>query len=309
MSQKTLFSLDDAFVDINHPSMKYRRRNKEQKRSVAWGQRKLFLSEVYFLTWHADQDNPLVVYAGAAPGTHIPFLATMFPEIEWHLYDPRPFTIKSTSKIHLYQQYFMDEDAQRWANKKVLFISDIRTADHHRQEKQENESSVIDDLRMQERWYEIMNPHKAYLKFRLPYYEGYENGREFQYLSGQVVKQPWAPQSSTETRLIPDGKKTRWDLQKYEEQMFYHNAYIREKIKYQCTPLGELLNDFDSCFEREIFDAYLESRSGNPETRDQDILAMSNLLTKNINLPGKRTLSLTELRKDPLKIKRHFNRK
>jgi len=303
------FNLEYAFVDSNHPSMKYRRRNNEQKRSVAWGQRKLFLSEVYFLTWYAVQDQPIVVYAGAAPGTHIPFLATMFPEIEWHLYDPRAFTIQPTDKIHIYQQYFTDEDAQKWVGKDVLFISDIRTADYRSQEKQENEHSVVEDLRMQERWYRAMKPASGYLKFRLPYYDGYNNGKEFQYLSGQVVKQPWAPQSSTETRLIPDGGETMWDLQKYEEQMFYHNAHIREAVRYRVQPLGELLHDFDSCFEREIFDCYLESRGSNPETRDRDILAMSNLLTKNINRPGKGTLTLTSLRKDPLRIKRNFNKK
>ena len=45
-----------------------------------WGQRKLLLSEVEFFTTFFDPlASALVIYAGAAPGHHIPLLSEMFP--------------------------------------------------------------------------------------------------------------------------------------------------------------------------------------------------------------------------------------
>ena len=43
-----------------------------------WGQRKLLLSEIEFLTLYAAPGD-LVLYAGAAPGGHIPYLARPLP--------------------------------------------------------------------------------------------------------------------------------------------------------------------------------------------------------------------------------------
>ena len=44
----------------------------ERKTARHFGQRKLLISEIEFLTMHA-RFNDTVVYAGAAPGTHIDF--------------------------------------------------------------------------------------------------------------------------------------------------------------------------------------------------------------------------------------------
>src|SRR5690349_13399064 len=57
------------------------------------GQRKLYLSELQLLTLVVPTlaSSLVVVYAGAAPGTHIPLLAEKLPTIQWHLYDPAPF--------------------------------------------------------------------------------------------------------------------------------------------------------------------------------------------------------------------------
>ena len=78
------------------PCVPYRRRTGETKTVIHWGQRKLLMSEIEFLTEHASEvpkmlflsfyssDNnqsQWVIYAGAAPGTHINFLADMFPEV------------------------------------------------------------------------------------------------------------------------------------------------------------------------------------------------------------------------------------
>eukprot|EP00961_Rhodomonas_salina_P002887 39493-Rhodomonas_salina.1 len=60
--------------------MPYRRRQGEEKTVVHWGQRKLLLSELEFLTAHGAA-GATVVYAGAAPGTHTRYLLELFPDL------------------------------------------------------------------------------------------------------------------------------------------------------------------------------------------------------------------------------------
>ena len=70
-----------------------------------WGQRKLLLSEIEFLSifipqLRARQPPPkriVVVYAGAAPGTHIPYLYDAFDnrsgDLQFALFDPAYWNI------------------------------------------------------------------------------------------------------------------------------------------------------------------------------------------------------------------------
>ena len=58
------------------------------------GQRKRLLSEVGFLTRYGHLSNE-VIYAGAAPGTHISYLARLFPRHRFTLYDTGKFHLRS----------------------------------------------------------------------------------------------------------------------------------------------------------------------------------------------------------------------
>ena len=85
------FTSDDQLLTNKSSRREYHRRTDEDKIAVHWGQRKLLLSEIQFITLYWDNLDvpiPILVYAGAAPGLHIPFLSQMFPEAEFHLYDP-----------------------------------------------------------------------------------------------------------------------------------------------------------------------------------------------------------------------------
>lgn len=74
-----------------------------------WGQRKLLLSEIEFLTLFSEP-GVTVVYAGAAPGTHTASLARLFPEVhQFVLVDPSPFIAKSSDRIVVRQEYFTAE--------------------------------------------------------------------------------------------------------------------------------------------------------------------------------------------------------
>lgn len=94
------------------------------------GQRKLFLTELYFLTKYGHLSNQ-IVYPGAAHGFHIPLLAALFPKHKFDLYDASPFfdgiTKKYPDRIKVFKKYFLADDAKKYKNS--LLISDIRTTE------------------------------------------------------------------------------------------------------------------------------------------------------------------------------------
>jgi hypothetical protein len=57
------------------------------------GQRKLFLSEVQFLTNNIDNSPQYVVYAGAAPSNKGHMLSQLFPQVKFILVDPNRFDL------------------------------------------------------------------------------------------------------------------------------------------------------------------------------------------------------------------------
>jgi len=187
------------------------------------------------------------VYAGAAPGDHIPILSKMFPDIIFELYDPTPIKVNDTDKIHTHQTFFTHDVARQWSNqsdKYVVFCSDIRR-------EPAIEEMVELDMNMQLAWWNTMNPELTMLKFRLPWKPGTTI-----YPKGDIYIQPYAGLTSTETRLIipkftgvSNGVETKvrinndpelfdvieldklveYDNKTYEEQLFYHNNIARKK--------------------------------------------------------------------------------
>ena len=79
-----------------------------------WGQRKLLLSEIEFLSLFIPQlrarapppKRIIVIYAGAAPGTHIPYLFDLFDnksgDLQFALFDPAFWNIwpRSNTRFH-----------------------------------------------------------------------------------------------------------------------------------------------------------------------------------------------------------------
>lgn len=222
----------DLILDQNHPKKPYRQRKDNEKHGIYRGQRKLLLAELAFFIRYATVPC-IVVYAGAGPGHH---LLTLIGKIswvkEWHLYDPVPLVskLKGMGNVHVYQQLFTKETAAQWADKDVVFISDIRTANHRVMDTEENEKAVLDDMSLQRELYEIIQPRAALLKFRLPYsYEGV--GETYSYLDGMLMKQPYAPLSSSECRLVVLDLKAKtkvYNIKDYEDAMFYHNDELRK---------------------------------------------------------------------------------
>lgn len=276
------FKGDTILLHSTDPELPYRRRAEEEKLAIHYGQLKLLISEIYFLTLYGMQ-GASVVYAGAAPGIHIPFLSRMFPHIDFHLYDPAKFRIEPTDKIHLYSQYFTETDAHKWAGegagegagqRNLLFISDIRSLDdddlvttkisgEEEESQRRVEADVDKNMRDQEMYYKIIRPHRALMKMRLPYAYKWAPP-SYRYLDGDIFKQAFAPQTSTETRLVPFGfTETDYDIRKYESQMFHHNVIVREKNRYNVSvrdPKFGIIDDYDSAYMMFVLTTYLNTK-------------------------------------------------
>ncbi len=178
-------------------------------------------------------------------------------------------------------------------------------------------------------WHLILDPEQSLLKFRLPYPT--KTMKTSKYLAGTVYKQCWAPQTSSETRLVPsrDNKGNwiikDWDLIRYEEQLFHFNTKIREQTKFDQWNLTAIWNgrnladpeiedwqlssDFDSANEILIWHNFLLKSNAKPTKKN--IVAMANLLTARIN-QGKTKAdwdTLAKLRINPWTIKQRNSSK
>eukprot|EP01129_Flabellula_baltica_P005322 TRINITY_DN191_c0_g1_i4.p1 TRINITY_DN191_c0_g1~~TRINITY_DN191_c0_g1_i4.p1 ORF type:complete len:530 (-),score=86.08 TRINITY_DN191_c0_g1_i4:225-1814(-) len=296
------------------PRLEYRRRKGEEKTVIHWGQRKLLLSEIEFLTLYA-KENMKVVYAGSAPGPHIVTLAEMFPTLEFYLYDPAPFSPKLIEfsrlnpRVNCHQELFTDDIASSFKGKDPLFISDIRSADYSLLTRKETEDRVLIDMQMQLKWHYLMESFRTMFKYRFPYYKG-----TTKYISGDVYLPVWGPITTTECRLITpekhfpkDDELVEFDHKVFEEQMFYFNTIQRVAL-YEHNIKGEGLDRcYDCMSEITILKNYLEKYAGDSDI-EEDIAALSERISRDL---GHRTLSDPnsdpEVRRQGIESRQHIN--
>jgi cap2 methyltransferase len=224
--------------------------------NLHWGQRKLLMSEIEFLTNYFsafDDTKKYVLYIGSSEGFHINYLMDMFPDLYFILYDKRKTHVNKEKAI-IYEQYFTDDDAKKYANMNLFMICDIRNLDvsEYKNNLNKLDKLIIEDMKMQQKWFSIINPKKALLKFRLPY-----TITKINYLDGDIYFQIWAKNASTETRLVPNNKEKEYDAKKYEEQLFYFNNTIRRK-KYTNDKFNCLGDNYDCIVEAKIIENYLK---------------------------------------------------
>lgn len=225
-----------SYSPITNPSTKH------------YGQRKLLISEIEFLTKYDARD---VLYIGAAPGNHIPLLSELFPDITFHLYDPLHFNIIPSDKVLIYNKYFSLEDANE--HKDWLFISDIREAEH----KQPTEEEVSSDMKLQGDIIKMVKPRASMVKFRLPFKEG-----KTPYFKGKIYLPVWGKSFTAESRLIIEGLEIiEYDNREYEEMMSYFNI-VQRTCKYPHKYKG---CGYDQCYdcraEIHILEEYLKKKS------------------------------------------------
>ncbi|CAF1077214.1 unnamed protein product [Rotaria sordida] len=168
---------------------------RESTTTEYWGQRKLLLSEIEFLTSYATDDNSLVVYAGAAPGAHLDYLSSLFPELEFVLIDIKPFVEFKSDKIKIQSERFTEDLAKTFSgkNKNILFICDIRTFSGHNN----FEEDIHVDISNQMIWHSTIDSHASLLTFRLPNVPG-----TVLFFEGHMLLDIWTSRKSMECRLI-----------------------------------------------------------------------------------------------------------
>src|SRR6185437_11524233 len=121
------------------------------------GQRKLIMTEIYFLTRYGHLSNN-VVYAGSADGLHLPILHSMFPDKRLFLYDPAKFSQhvrraseRNPDKISITQSFFpppAQDEFYDIVKERFIFISDIRS----KTEKVPSDEDVTRDMNLQKEW-------------------------------------------------------------------------------------------------------------------------------------------------------------
>lgn len=233
--RKALFTQADRILNLETaPRAAYNRREEEIKTIVHVGQRKLLVTEIEFITRFTMPDKlTYVVYAGAAGGRHQEILNKMFPNVQFLLYDPHRFVIKTGRNRQVFQEFFTTSTAQELATKfsredaQCLFISDVRRVEENITELQKQQL-VLGDLQTQRIWLQILNPAASLLKFVMPYpIPGVPSTVE--YFNGIIFLQPWAGATSSETRLLVTTNRSikEYDVKQYEETLFYHNTVIR----------------------------------------------------------------------------------
>ena len=238
------------------------------------GQRKLHLSEVELFCMTNPKQNYTVVYAGAAPGLHIPLLAQMFPCITFHLYDPQPFGIMETEQIILHQCYFTDEVAQLFVDtENLIFVCDIRCTT--------GEVEVWNDMLSQQRWHNIMRPELTSLKFRLPWVK---EGKDpiVHYLDGAIHLPVWGRTSTTECRLVIEKQRHEgqrpYDCHIYEQEMSFFNRITRPSV-HESPVRGNVFDGCYDCFaEIRILQAYLLG-GFSPRWQATSVASMSNVIS------------------------------
>jgi hypothetical protein len=114
----------------NLPYLEYDENKIKNKKDLHWGQRKLLMSEIDFLTKyynHYDKRKKYLLYIGASPGHHINYLIKMFPDINYILYDKVDTGVEPRNNVKFYKKYFTDDEANKYKNMNIFIICDIRS--------------------------------------------------------------------------------------------------------------------------------------------------------------------------------------
>lgn len=250
--------------------------NFDELKEMHLGQFKLLLTEIHFLSKYSSSGD-LVLYIGAARGHHIGILSELFPHIKFHLYDKTKFDVKESNNIKIFNRYFNDNLAYKYAkmDEKILLICDMRNLEIrnipqgiNNEILEQYDNLTNGDMIFQEKWCQIIKPKAASLKFRLPYISSLE------YLTGDIYLQVYAP-VSTEARLFTTEyftKKT-YDGVESDDQFFYFNCYLRYTNTTKNKRILKILTDlklkkiWDNIYAIMICNYYLKKMGSNNSSK------------------------------------------
>jgi hypothetical protein len=224
----------EKHLELNRelPSTYYAPADADSHRTTEhWGQRKLLITEIYFLTKYAYQGQSDVVYIGAAPAIHIQCLSQLFPSIQFHLYDEKPISVREKSQIQVFQKLPTAEDFRRFHPDRTLFICNFQT-----------NNNPEDTMDQQHKWWKSLKPETSLLTFRLP-----QTSVKMKYLEGRLLAEPWASRKANHCRfIVTRGAK--------EKSLKYFHSKIRLTY-YKNSDRDLFTAGLDHCFDcsAEIF--------------------------------------------------------
>ncbi|KEG14359.1 hypothetical protein DQ04_00511220 [Trypanosoma grayi] len=250
----------------------------------------------------------LVVYAGAANGSHLPFLFDLFKTIKFVLIDPAPFcpAVREIAQRadgpikEMVEGYCTDELCLRLSRTyrsdyDILLISDIRSGEPKKQSNKDNTAMIMRDNEMQRSWCWSLRAEAALLKFHPPYppcrdtksrhYDAADDTPEsVEYMDGIRLFGVWAPKSSSELRLcvkgpfVPGAKiaMRHYDCSMHEEQCAFYNTE------------GRYARDCEA--EKNILARYLKLF---PSAYSGDVVALSHAVSAFLKFPLFRPLEST----------------
>lgn len=244
------FTKDQRILTTHVPSSNSGNENgKKYSTTEHWGQRKLLLTEMEFLTKYAGEDKYIVVYAGAAPGSHLNFLASLFPNLEFVLIDEKELLIQPAKNIRIRKEKFTNELARQYSgsSSNIIFICNIRTY----RAQSDGQNDVKEDMQNQLDWYGSLKPQFALLNFRLPRQSG-----KTSYLKGYQIIEPWTSKRPTECRLVvkKDARMIDYNHQDFEDNLLRFQNSIR--VMYYKHSMDDVDNEgLDHCYDcrAEIF--------------------------------------------------------
>lgn len=198
--------------------------------------------------------------------------------------------------------------AEALAGRPHCFISDIRT-NVYDDKKEPDALDVMWNMSQQYNWIKTQEPTMSMLKFRHPFYsedpafvakmvneEPYKAdfdasaqfgidfranlaAKTLEYFDGEIFLQPWAGISSTETRLVTDGKttKTYEDHEAYDNKLHLYNTITRCYAAHANDNADQRLG-FDLCndcaIENVVWKNYI-AKSGDRRTVKQLVEKLS----------------------------------
>jgi hypothetical protein len=280
--------------------LEYKRRTNVFKRTLHWPQMKLFLSELHFLNRvsrdaqkipvrrdllkefdqidlkevscdTSETNTPLTpplttqrkiyfVYVGAAPGYHLTYLSSLFPNIQFEVYDINDIIGESHDNLNIHKEKFTTIVANYWKEKVesenayLAFYSNIT-------KEITKCSNAAKNVILQNNWWTVMNPDLTMFKFRLPWSIGYTL-----YPIGDIFMQPYTSGTNTESCLIvkKNAKMISYDHEKYERACYYHNTILRNSkwrvqnydthiLSSDKSSTLDNLNDLDECYDCTLF--------------------------------------------------------
>lgn len=247
----------------------------------------LLLSEMFFICKCIPKnEESIVLYIGAHPGDHINFLASMFNNLTFILYDEHkpdgmgkigidPYSENSILKNIEKNNETFDENKALFfkaknQGKNIYLISDIRKESYGKQNDPKKNSDILNnDMYSQIRWCQIIKPKYALLKFRpklpiecLTYKNELVDGNDtsensknlyFKYPEGIFLKLPFQKKTQYGSYFICN----KYDLEKryYHHDLIsmmdYHHNHERKNVVFD-NPFSEFYGMNVGIFSIEI---------------------------------------------------------